>query len=410
MSDGSGPDDGGSDVAAVGSERGARPSAQKKPVDPRVAKIYLDKLKKAQVALTGLQLLEKVQKMRPTDAGHPDAIQNRKRLKQDVYRFLREEAVQEGPSFARRDRVKHYQGTLAFKPGVYFVDYGEFHKKWRRCNGGATGFLVAVENLTNRLFVLPTRGKDTRQWMESLAKFIEGTRQVYVVYSDRDSVASKKFRQRVYEKYAVRWYFLKKGHKSYLAERYVGFVKTKLSQVLESDPKLAAGKRWVHLVDPLVKEYNSQTVPGTGYRRQAVCKENYSDFLSQLFGGDKDYDLRISGRIVGPFQNSRWNKAVFRFELGDRVRVSRKADWTDPDNRSSFKKASVVGSFGSRVYTVSARQLRTTKDGSRFVPVYKLKEVRAGGFNFYENDLVKAGAVPPAPENSPPTPAESAPV
>jgi hypothetical protein len=25
------------------------------------------------------------------------------------------------------------------------------------------------------------------------------------------------------------------------------------------------------------------------------------------------------------------------------------------------------------------------------VPVYKLKEIRNGGFNFYENDLVKAG-------------------
>ena len=119
-----------SDVAVAGSSRvGA--AKKSKSLDPRVAKIYMDKLKKAKVALTGLQLLEKVQKMQPYKSGDPSLVRSRSQLKQDIYRFLREEAVQEGPSFARRDRVKHYQGTLAFKPGVYFVDYGEFHKKWR---------------------------------------------------------------------------------------------------------------------------------------------------------------------------------------------------------------------------------------------------------------------------------------
>ena len=399
----------GGDVSDDAVESQKKPGIQKKSLDPRIAKIYTDKLKKAKVALTGLQLLEKIQKMNLGKSGDPSLVRNKTQLKQDIYQFLREEAVQEGPSFARRDRVKHYQGTLAFKPGVYFVDYGEFHKKWRRYNGGATGFLVAVENLTNRLFVLPTRGKDTKKWINSLAKFIETSRQVYVVYSDRDSVASKTFRRRIYDKYALRWYFLKKGHKSYLAERYIGFVKTKLSQVLEDDPQLAVRKRWIHLVDPLVREYNSQTVPGTRYKRQAVSKENYSDFLSQLFGGDKDFDLKISGRVVGAFQNPRWNQDIFRFELGDRVRVSRKADWTDPENRSGFKKVSTVGGFGSRLYTISGRQLRTNKEGARFVPVYKLKEIRDGGFNFYENDLVKAGSQQQPSDLSPPhSPASSA--
>ena len=283
------------------------------PLDPRVVQYYLDKLKKSKVALTGLQLLERAQKLGLTQRG---AAGNAGDLKKSIYKFLREDAVTNGPSFARRDRVKHYQGTVAFKSGVYFVDYGEYHKEWRGSNGGATGFLVAVENLTNRLFVLPTRGKDTKQWMQSLSKFVETSRQVSVVYSDRDSVASWAFRHRVKEKYGIRWYFLKKGHKSYLAERYIGFVKTKLSQVLESDPQLLAKKRWVDLVEPLVKEYNTQTVPGTSYKRQTVCKENYSAFLAQLLG-TKDYDLKISGRVIRDFANERWNQAVFGFDLGD---------------------------------------------------------------------------------------------
>lgn len=354
---------------------------------PDLVRHFKSKLGRARVALTGAQLLEQAQRLGLTRKT------GKQRVARQIYKFLREEAYPTGPSFARRDRTKRYQGTVAFKPGVYFVDYGEFHKKWSGRNGGATGFLVAVENLTNRLFVLPTRGKDTKQWLEALSKFVEVSRQVSVVYSDRDAVASQSFRDKIRRDYNIRWYFLKKGHKSYLAERYVGFVKTKLSQVLSSDPRLAGKKRWVDLVEPLVKEYNSQLVPGTRYKRQAVSKENYSSFLAQLFK-TPDYDLGISGRVLSQFENPKWNRAVFAFDLGDRVRVSRKADWTDPENRSGFKKASTVGGFGSRIYTVSGRQLRATKDGSRFVPVYQLKEIRDGGYVFYENELVRAAGEP----------------
>lgn len=320
-------------------------------------------------------------------------------------RFLREQEPLEGPSWARRDKISEYQGTLAFKPGVYFVDYGEFHKSWKGSNEGATGFLVAVENLTNKLFVLPTRGKDTKQWLESLAKFVELTRQVAVICSDRDSVASARFREKIKQDYGISWYFLKKGHKSYLAERYVGFVKSKLSQALEADPKSGTSRRWVHLVDPLVKEYNNQLVPGTRFRRQAVVKENYSSFLSQLFKSP-DYDLKISGRVLGDFAQDSWNRRAFKFDLGDRVRVGRKADWTDPASRDGFRKASMTGNFGARIFTVSSRQLRMTKDAKRLVPVYQLKELPQGGHVFYENELVKKEPPPPQGSLSPQPPTE----
>ena len=351
----------------------------------QLVKAYKNKLSKEKVALTGVQLLELAQRLGLTRQQKGGAS----KIRSQIYTFLREEATERGPSFSRRDRTKHYQGTVAFKPGVYFVDYGEFHKDWSGHNGGSTGFLVSVENLTNRLFVLPTRGKDTKQWLNSLAQFIEKTRQVSVVYSDRDSVASQAFREKMCKDYNIKWYFLKKGHKSYLAERYIGFVKTKLSQALQSDEALAKKKRWVDLVDPLVREYNQQLVPGTKLRRQAVSRENYSSFLAQLFGSP-DYDLQISGRILSPFQSDRWNRLAFAFQLGDRVRVSRKADWTDPENRKGFKKVSNVGGYGSRLYTVSGRQLRSTKDGKRFVPVYQLAEIKDGGHVFYENELLRS--------------------
>ena len=337
---------------------------------------YRKKLIKGRVALTGEQLWEYCQKAKLTGV-----------RRGDLYKFLREEAEGAG-SFARRDRLHHHQSFSVFKPGVFFIDYGEYKKHQAGSNDGATGFLVAVENLTNRLFVLPTRGKHTQQWLNSISRFVELTRQVSTIYSDRDSVAlSSTFRAEIQSKYGIRWHFMKKGNKSFLAERYIGLVKTKLSQAIASGLASANPSRWIDLVEPLVKEYNLQQIPGTSYKRQSISRENFNHFLSQLFDS-KDYDLRFSGFAVQPFLSAKWNKKVFKFELNDRVRVSRKADWTDPENRTSFKKVSLVGGFGNKIYTVSGRQLRSDRSMKRYVPVYQLAEIE-GGFQFYKSELVK---------------------
>ncbi len=337
---------------------------------------YQKKLAKARVALTGEQLL-----------AYAKAAKLKGVSRSEVYRFLREEAPGAG-SFARRDKVKRYQSFSVFKPGVFFIDYGEYNKHWAGSNQGATGFLLAVENLTNKLFVLPTRGKHTQQWLNSISRFVELTRQVSTLYSDRDSVAlSPSFRQEIQDKYGISWHFLKKGHKSFLAERYIGLVKTKLSQALSAGSG-SSSKKWVDLVEPLVREYNEQKIAGTSYKRQAISRENFNHFMSQLFG-TQDFDLRFSAFAVQPFQNQDWNRRIFKFQLGDRVRVSRKADWTDPENRAGFKKVSMMGSYGSKIYTVSGRQLRADRSMKHYVPVYQLAEIRDGGFQFYEGELVK---------------------
>jgi hypothetical protein len=341
-------------------------------------------LKKTGISLDGRQLLAwaKSKKLRVTAT--------------EVYRYLRESSEAGVGSFAKARKVKAYQTTSPLRPGVYFIDYGEFHKSWAGSNGGATGFLVAVENVSCRLFVLPTRGKATQQWLDSIERFVELTRQVAVIYSDRDSVAqSEAFRTDLMERYNIRWHFLRSRHKSFLAERLIGYVKTKLSQALENAArrKRTEGpvKRWVTFVEPLVKIYNDQKIGSTGYRRRSVSRENFNDLLRRLFGNDDNYDLRFNSYSVGEFDHrTAWNAKIFKFDLGDRVRVSRKADWTDPENRLGFAKPSSRGAYGKKTYPVIGRQLRSNKDFDRLVPVYSLGEMPSGaGFTFYEEDLVR---------------------
>ena len=169
--------------------------------------------------------------------------------------------------------------------------------------------MLAVENVTNRLFVHPCKTKETASWESAIEQFVQLTRNVTTVLSDRDTVVtSRNFRSRLSTKYSINWFFLKKGSKSYLAERYIGFMKTKLSQALES--REGGSKNWVQFVQPLVQEYNRQKILGTSYSRQSISNDNFNHFLQQKMQ-TPDPETHFSGIKMGPFTQDSWNRAIF---------------------------------------------------------------------------------------------------
>lgn len=364
----------------------ATPGAER-PLDT-MKKAFVGELDKHGLALTQPQLKHLAREKRLN------------RLSSKEWRELAEFASRH-PSLAKFSPARHpknYQTIGVLRPGVYFIDYGEFYKsRARPHNDGATGFLVAVENVTNRLFVKPCRGKGTDSWLEAVRDFVELTRNVRTIFSDRDAVAtSPKFRDEIMERYGVKWYFLKKGSKSYLAERYIGFVKQKLSQALNHAEKRNGDgrsvKNWIQFVERLVQQYNRQKIEGTSYSRQSIEASNFSHFLSQLLGGSVDEpELEFNASKAGPFATEAWNRRIFRFGLGDKVLLARKANWKrregDTDQGAGvFLKASTVGGFGDRVFTVSGRQLRKTKHFKSYVPVYSLAEM-GPSLHFYQREL-----------------------
>jgi len=357
-------------------------------VDPSVKRLFRSKYANTGVALTGTQLVDLARQRRLPVPSLSAA-----------YKFLREQVPELGAFAGGRQKPggDHYQTIGVSRPGVFFVDYGEFRKEWAGSNGGATGFLVAVENLTNRLLALPTRGKSSDQWLDSLKKFLEAARDISTVYSDRDSVArSPKFRDRLARRYGLNWYFLKKGHKSYLAERYIGFLKRKLGQALAGKTG-GDSKRWTQFLKPICDTYNSERVPGTRYRRGSINKTTFNDFVGQLFGVRDPTLERYNSFKAGPFETEAWNRACFKYRPGDSVRILRKSAWLKGTSAriggNVFYKRSAHGAFTEEIFKVAGRQLRANRSHTRLVPVYSIKEFGERHLHFYEAELrpVKLG-------------------
>jgi len=351
-------------------------------VHESVRKIFLDQLRKKGVALTAHQLLDEARRRKlpvPSLAA--------------TFRFIREDVPELVGYAGGRVRPKqvHFQTIGVSRPGVFFVDYAEFQPQWSGHNNGCTGFLLAVENLTNRLFAAPTRGKDTRQWLEALAKFLERTDNVRLVFSDRDSVAqSEVFRDRLAKKYGIAWKFLGKDNKSYLAERYIGFLKRRLGMGLRARGQGSGAKRWIDLVNPICDAYNKARIPGTSYRRNNIDVRNFDNFVAELFKVKDPTVERYNCFKAGPFATKAWNDAIFKFDVGDKVSVLKTAVWKLAqryENMSKYAKRSTTGAFSQELFTVAGRQLRANRQYTHMIPVYSLRELGPGHLNFYETQL-----------------------
>lgn len=358
-------------------------------IHPLAKKLFLTKLRKSGVALTATQLIDLAKDRRipaPTLT--------------EAYRFIREDVPELAGYSGGRTKPKgsQFQTIGVPRSGVFFIDYAQFKPKWSGSNNKCTGFLLAVENLSNRLFALPTRGKNTNEWLTSIAKFLENTRDVNLVYSDRDSVAlSERFRRRLEKRYGIRWQFLAKDNKSYLAETYIGYVKRKLGQGLRSLEGGKNSKRWIHLLQAICDTYNHERVAGTNFRRGAINRDNFNTFLGQLFK-EQDVTLsRFNSFKAGPFDNERWNKDIFKFAPGDKVLVVKSAIWKKEargegvQKDSIFTKRSSEGAFARTPFTIAGRQLRAVKNYKCMVPVYSLKEIGERHLNYYEPQMRRVG-------------------
>jgi hypothetical protein len=290
--------------------------------------------------------------------------------------------------FSEQRRPAQYMGASVEKFGQLMIDMAFYAPKgkagasMRRANSGFGCFLVAVETLSGKLGAVPCKDSRQSSWEGAIVRMLETHfEQVSVIVSDRDvSVTGNAFRARMKRNYGISWTFLRSRSKAYRPERMIKYLKTRMSLAL----KASGEKRWVDLLPVIVDDYNSKPIPGTGgIKRNSVSKGNYVSMLERLYQSEDPGSLNNIANSAN--YSKRVARSLWKFEIGDLVVLAKSVDYSRK-KKGAFDKKSVKGSFGSRVYEITGRRLKS--NGKHFlVAVYSV-----GGLSglYYPGELRKA--------------------
>jgi hypothetical protein len=280
-----------------------------------------------------------------------------------------------------------YASSTIMKPGTLQIDLAYFMSKYQVANRGFKYFLVGCDILTGRLYAVPTRNKKRESWENAILEMArQNEGELAHLISDRDAaVTSPAFRLRLKKDYGISWSFLRSRSHAHRAERAIFFLKRRLSQALNLNPK--GDNSWVRHLPSILREYNSRVVPGTLIPRDSVTKFNYMEVLEELRASTDPtmlWNISASSNF-SPFLQ----KKLFKFRVGDRVLVARAADYEsrgqETQKGGSFFKRSVEGSYAPTVRTVTKLWL---KDSHFFLtPCYEVTGIIG---KLYESELIPA--------------------
>ena len=256
--------------------------------------------------------------------------------------------------------------------GIVFIDLAFYKTEWKRHNGNNVGFVVGVEASTLQLSAVPVRSKKRDEWQRAVETIAEKSAisNVRCFVSDLEpAITSRNFRKEMRDKKGIVFHFLHKKSKSYLAECYIRWIKSALSKVCEERKSVNGSyKKWVEVLPQVVASFNQRKVRGTNYVRKDIDRDNYYDFLSKVFKV-KDATLLLNAPTIKADKifSKKWSNRFFRFKLGERVLVSKRASGLYNED-SAFPKPSVHGAFLKGVYVITERLLKKNLDWSMLVP------------------------------------------
>jgi hypothetical protein len=144
---------------------------------------------------------------------------------------------------------------------------------------------------------------------------------------------------------------------------------------------------WIDKIDGILKNYNSQFVPGTNLRRDSITKDNFMTLLEQL---TKSTDPTMLWNLSRSHNFSPWmQNKIWRYSIGDKVLIAREADYTAKGQQTSkggsFFKRSIEGSYSPTVRVIKDLWL---KDSRYFLSA--VYEIHGLSGLFYQSELVRA--------------------
>jgi hypothetical protein len=141
-------------------------------------------------------------------------------------------------------------------------------------------------------------------------------------------------------------------------------------------------KRWLKYIKIITDDYNNRPVTGCQMKRNEVTRENEMKLLAEKLGAD-DVAPVFNTRLLRSFSAKTHQALGFAFKRGDRVLLANDVNHETTARLATggaFTKKSVVGSFGSKIYTVNEALLRA--NATHYVMVYSLQGLPGIWYDF----------------------------
>lgn len=242
-------------------------------------------------------------------------------------------------------------------------------------NDGFNAFVLFVEVNTQQLHAVPCNSKNTKSWMDAIRNMMETSciSSVSSIMADEErALMSDNFKKWLTKEQAVKLYHLVTRSKAHMAERYIKFVRTQFSQVM----KATDSRRWVDILQAVIKRHNNDLYPGTRYRRQTIDKPNFNNFLRQKYkykAPKMSFNVHSINWRTLP---KSWVSRIWKFKFNQRVAIANevlndslvnkartvKAKKAAKAKRSAFKKKSRDGYFANRAFRIADMFVRASED------------------------------------------------
>lgn len=264
--------------------------------------------------------------------------------------------------YLKNNAIKKFQTITHPKLGLLAIDFAYYKKDWYRFNNGYVGFLMIVSATPDKRWAIPMKNRETKSFEVALEEIC--TENIFpavnVILSDRETtIFSSNFQNRMFDKYKVKFQFLHRYNKSWIAENAIRHTKKTLSIALRSN----STKRWVDLLQTCINNHNRRQINGTSFSPNQIDDSNFETYVNEL-KKKKDYTLYLNTNSIDSrsFVNIDWLNQIFKFQVNDKVLVARKAF-----GRKAFDKSSVEGTYNPEPYTIIRAKLRGTRTNS-YVP------------------------------------------
>ena len=277
----------------------------------------------------------------------------------------------------------HHFGTVA-------IDYAEM-PGLAGANFKRRGFVLGCETSTQKLGACFMTRKNLAGWEKAIDDLVtHAFPQARAILSDRErALTSRKFQDKMRERWGLAFFFLKGRHKAFHVERYIFEIKKRLSIAM----KMNGTQRWSRFLQAAVDDHNSKRVPGTEFRRDEIDRSNFSSFLNQRYKTKDATSLFSVSTLDDDSLPPKARRVLWRYDVGDWVYLAIKSDYTFTSKEDlkmkNFLKPSRAGNY-KRVYQIVDRKLKSAGK-YRLTSCYVLRDPKTRrnlqGI-FYQSELV----------------------